>query len=636
MFDHVHNKSICESWEQWNLTATSNCFKREMKLQSYAMLQPCGVGIFSGVEFVCCPLTFTDSTTTVTSHKPNASSTETDKHSYAESSQGILSWPKSKYHQNPKLNEIKTDGEFMKNSFKVNHNDEANEGDDDSSGEDEYEEDEYEEDDDDEYDDDSSSWSGPSGSSSTTSTTTTTTTTTTERPIDFYLGHFDLVHEHDEFRRAEKAVENDYRDKITQVMKEWSELEEHYQDMKLKDPSAAEEFKKKMTQRFQRTVEALEEEGAAERRQLISMHSQRVMTIINRRKKAAMDCLTQALDRIPPKTRQVEKCIVRLLKALEKDRTHTLHQYKHLLNANTRDALREKNIILEHLVTLNRAANQSIAMLDRSPILVDKLKSKIIVLWHNLRNMASDETISRESELKLMERYEEEVAQRKMERERQKLIEQEAIQDAPQESPVDKAKQQTDKHQQIESDDADDEQPQPSQQQKEQEKPTTKVDKVIEAPAAPVVESKKVDSSPKTSKPIEQQKPSQPKASTTIEAQSRDDFDNEIHYEMNPTFAHIKADAAHHDLTYSVKREPYHKQFRWGNSAYLAGGAVAVALTALAILGVTFYRKNSNRTYRNQGFFEVGQSANNEEKNVTNMQINGYENPTYKYYEAQA
>lgn len=108
-----------------------------------------------------------------------------------------------------------------------------------------------------------------------------------------------------------------------------------------------------MTQRFQRTVEALEEEGAAERGQLISMHSQRVKTIINRRKKTAINCLTQALDRIPPKTRQVEKCIVRLLKALEKDRTHTLHRYKHLLNAKTRDALREKNTILEHLVTLN-------------------------------------------------------------------------------------------------------------------------------------------------------------------------------------------------------------------------------------------------------------------------------------------
>ena len=27
-----------------------------MKLQDFAMLQPCGTDVFNGVEFVCCPL----------------------------------------------------------------------------------------------------------------------------------------------------------------------------------------------------------------------------------------------------------------------------------------------------------------------------------------------------------------------------------------------------------------------------------------------------------------------------------------------------------------------------------------------------------------------------------------------------
>ena len=35
-----------------------------------------------------------------------------------------------------------------------------------------------------------------------------------------------------------------------------------------------------------------------------------------------------------------------------------------------------------------------------------------------------------------------------------------------------------------------------------------------------------------------------------------------------------------------------------------------------------------------QGFVEVDQSASPEERHVANMQINGYENPTYKYFEA--
>ena len=51
-------------------------------------------------------------------------------------------------------------------------------------------------------------------------------------------------------------------------MKDWSDLEEKYQDMRGKDPSAAENFKKQMTERFQKTVQALEEESQAEKRQL--------------------------------------------------------------------------------------------------------------------------------------------------------------------------------------------------------------------------------------------------------------------------------------------------------------------------------------------------------------------------------
>ena len=61
-------------------------------------------------------------------------------------------------------------------------------------------------------------------------------------------------------------------------MKDWSDLEEKYQDMRNDDPKAAESFKKQMTERFQKTVQALEEESQAEKRQLLAMHQQRVIS----------------------------------------------------------------------------------------------------------------------------------------------------------------------------------------------------------------------------------------------------------------------------------------------------------------------------------------------------------------------
>lgn len=56
--------------------------------------------------------------------------------------------------------------------------------------------------------------------------------------------------------------------------------------------------------RFQQTVQSLEEEGNAEKHQLVAMHQQRVMAHINQRKKEAMACYTQALDDSPINVRQ--------------------------------------------------------------------------------------------------------------------------------------------------------------------------------------------------------------------------------------------------------------------------------------------------------------------------------------------
>ena len=55
LFDHIHNQTKCWNFDQWNSTAGRACADRGMKLRSFAMLLPCGIDVFSGVEFVCCP-----------------------------------------------------------------------------------------------------------------------------------------------------------------------------------------------------------------------------------------------------------------------------------------------------------------------------------------------------------------------------------------------------------------------------------------------------------------------------------------------------------------------------------------------------------------------------------------------------
>lgn len=165
--------------------------------------------------------------------------------------------------------------------------------------------DDDDDDDDDEYDD-SDDWDTTPSSTTSTSKQSTTTTTTTTTPKttsvptpDPYFTHFDPRNEHQSYKEAQERLEETHREKVTRVMKDWSDLEERYQDMRQTDPRGADEFKQRMTQRFQQTVQALEEEGDAEKHQLAAMHQQRVLAHINQRKKEAMTCYTQALNDAP-------------------------------------------------------------------------------------------------------------------------------------------------------------------------------------------------------------------------------------------------------------------------------------------------------------------------------------------------
>lgn len=58
LFDHIHNASRCWPFARWNQTGAAACQERGMQIRSFAILLPCGISVFSGVEFVCCPKHF--------------------------------------------------------------------------------------------------------------------------------------------------------------------------------------------------------------------------------------------------------------------------------------------------------------------------------------------------------------------------------------------------------------------------------------------------------------------------------------------------------------------------------------------------------------------------------------------------
>ena len=176
--------------------------------------------------------------------------------------------------------------------------------------------------------------------------------------------------------------------RFSQIMKDWSELEDRYQDLHATDAKGAEEFKHKMTSRyvtssevhtlnalfdlvfsflsrFQKLVKSMEDEDVMEKRQLSAVHQQRVLAAINEKKRDAMTCYTDALSENTPNTHRIQKCLEKLLRALHKDRHHSISHFRHLLNINPSQAQREKDATVQHLSDIERLTNQSLQMLDR-------------------------------------------------------------------------------------------------------------------------------------------------------------------------------------------------------------------------------------------------------------------------------
>ena len=117
------------------------------------------------------------------------------------------------------------------------------------------------------------------------------------------------------------------------------------------------------------------------------------------------------------------------------------------------------------------------------------------------------------------------------------------------------------------------------------------------------------------------------------------------HVEETPRVAHAQThDFSHNQGAYTVRR------VEMGGSGGGRGGLIVtlifggVAIMIAMVVGVVLVRQRGSRYAQQQlvskiggrtrdGFIEVD-AATPEERHMAAMQITGYENPTYKYFEA--
>ncbi|XP_045140808.1 amyloid-beta precursor protein isoform X5 [Echinops telfairi] len=386
-FLHQERMDVCETHLHWHTVAKEMCSEKSTNLHDYGMLLPCGIDKFRGVEFVCCPVA--DESDSVDS----ADAEEDDSDvwwggadaDYADGSED-------------KVVEVAEEEEVTDVE-----EEEAEDDEDDEDG------DEVEEEAEEPYEE---------ATERTTSIATTTTTTTTESveevvrvsqnllkatqeplpqdavklpttaastpdAVDKYLETPGDENEHAHFQKAKKRLEAKHRERMSQVMREWEEAERQAKNLPKAD-------KKAVIQHFQEKVESLEQEAANERQQLVETHMARVEAMLNDRRRLALENYITALQAVPPRPRHVFNMLKKYVRAEQKDRQHTLKHFEHVRMVDPKKAAQIRSQVMTHLRVIYERMNQSLSLLYNVPAVAEEIQDEVDELLQKEQNYSDD------------------------------------------------------------------------------------------------------------------------------------------------------------------------------------------------------------------------------------------------------
>ncbi|XP_056351336.1 amyloid-beta precursor protein isoform X3 [Oenanthe melanoleuca] len=256
-------------------------------------------------------------------------------------------------------------------------------------------------DDDDDDDDDEIEETGEEYEEATERTTSiaTTTTTTTESveevvrvpttaastpdAVDKYLETPGDENEHAHFQKAKERLEAKHRERMSQVMREWEEAERQAKNLPKAD-------KKAVIQHFQEKVESLEQEAANERQQLVETHMARVEAMLNDRRRIALENYITALQTVPPRPRHVFNMLKKYVRAEQKDRQHTLKHFEHVRMVDPKKAAQIRSQVMTHLRVIYERMNQSLSFLYNVPAVAEEIQDEVDELLQKEQNYSDD------------------------------------------------------------------------------------------------------------------------------------------------------------------------------------------------------------------------------------------------------
>uniref|UniRef100_A0A6Q2ZNV6 Amyloid beta (A4) precursor-like protein 2 n=1 Tax=Esox lucius TaxID=8010 RepID=A0A6Q2ZNV6_ESOLU len=564
-FFHKERMDMCVSHTQWQGVAKEACSKSAMVLHNYGMLLPCGIDKFHGTEYVCCPPAGETSLPAMPSQEEDEEDEEedeeieeteldqeepekTDKDTVSESQDedktlievkavctleaetGPCRASMPRWHFDMATRKCVR---FVYGGCAGNRNN--------------FDSEEY------------------------CMAVCKRLTPPTPQPTDDVDVYFETPaddKEHTRFQKAKEQLEIRHRNRMERVRKEWEEAERQAKTL----PKAE---RQTLIQHFQAMVEALEEEAASEKQQLVETHLARVEAMLNDRRRLALENYLAALQADPPRPHRILQALRRYVRAENKDRQHTIRHYQHVLAVDPEKAAQMKSQVMTHLRVIEERMNQSLSLLYKVPYVAEDIQDEIDELLQeqkadmdqflsSISESQPDVTVSSEESVEL---------------------------------PVSEGK-------------------------------PYRPFQVNSLGSRPEPEGEYIQTWPRQTSdpvwfPLHQVHTCSlmPQESLWL-AQSKTVVDETLDVK---------------EVIYSAERvsEPYHplgEDFSFGSSALIGLLVIAVAIATVIVISLVLLRKRQYGTI-SHGIVEVDPMLTPEERHLSKMQNHGYENPTYKYLE---
>ncbi|XP_072166165.1 amyloid-beta precursor-like protein [Diadema setosum] len=633
-FFHEHDENVCREPTYWKQRAQEDCGRWKMTINSTGMLLPCDVDRYKGVEYTCCPPAPT-TTTTVTATTTTTTRTTTVEQVQEEEEEERGAEGQQETPLPERDNTVSHPREIISNIL--------------------------------------------------------------DDPYFSEVG-LDGSQEKREYGAAKGRLSSKQKAEKGRVMQQWQEAQEHYLQLKAKDSDKAEKMRKEMTLRFEQTIGDMEAENAEENEELREAHQAHIEAGLKAKINSSYQSFKLAVEVGKPKARKILHGLKRYLHAVQKARQHYIRHYRHLRRTDPLKADQHKSAMLQMLSALNLDVAHALDKVQALPNLYSELKPKIDALLESTADSDDDVALIRAAEeeqiaeptepaLERIDEFQsvEETVESQSEDE-EEVKTGSVLEELMGKVEVAEKKEVEEEEQQLEETD----QEQPSEEDVEEEEILTEED--TQAPAlAKTATSTKTSAS--TTRPAKPSSPTKTRISTMvqtepetptpsreleldigketeiqvpdivpiiavkpIESYLEEELDGPIETEVEkpktlivaqkPAAKVQKSAAAVRmekqrlvnrdqenmvDTSVTKKRLPIRSEpmVAFG----LACGVLAVA--TVLVIAVLIVRRKTRRTPVNNGFTEIDPNLTVEQRHIVSMQQNGYENPTYKYFDMQ-